>query len=229
MTIDVIILSYAKNDTIVKMNNDCINSMLNSTDNYEFNIFLVETEPNKIFTYEQKEVTVIQPKIKFGYNKFLNIGLDYCKNEWILLSNNDTIYEKLFIDYMILAHEIDNEILSMSPIDDSWARQNKYDRDMLMHYGHRLQCELAAWSILINRKVIDIIGKFDENFTFWYQDCDFANNLITHNIKHVLITKSKVHHLLSKSNHLVENWDNMVNTCSKYFYSKWKTKLDELE
>ena len=43
------------------------------------------------FEYKQKEVTLIQPGIPFNYNKFLNIGLKKCKNDWILISNNDII------------------------------------------------------------------------------------------------------------------------------------------
>ena len=41
MEVDVIILSYAKNDSIIKMNNDCINSLNNSTDEHIFNILLI--------------------------------------------------------------------------------------------------------------------------------------------------------------------------------------------
>ena len=85
MTIDVIILSYAKNDSIIKMNNDCIDSLNSSSDQHTFNIFLVETESSKEYKYPQENVTVIQPGIEFNYNKFLNIGLKECKNDWILI------------------------------------------------------------------------------------------------------------------------------------------------
>ena len=73
MIIDVIILSYAKNDSIIKMNNDCINSLNTSSENHKFNILLVETESTKEYKYPQENVIVIQPKIEFNYNKFLKI------------------------------------------------------------------------------------------------------------------------------------------------------------
>jgi hypothetical protein len=44
MTIDVIILSYAKTDSIIDMNNNCINSLNLSSDTHKFNIVLIETE-----------------------------------------------------------------------------------------------------------------------------------------------------------------------------------------
>ena len=75
MEIDVIVLSYAKNDSIIKMNNDCINSLNFSTTSFKFNILLIETESTKEYKYIQDNVKVIQPGVEFNYNKFLNIGL----------------------------------------------------------------------------------------------------------------------------------------------------------
>ena len=107
MEVDVIILSYAKNDSIIKMNNDCINSLNNSTDEHIFNILLIETDSSKKYEYDQPNVKVIQPRIDFNYNKFLNIGLKECKNDWVLISNNDTIYHKNFLEELFKANEQD--------------------------------------------------------------------------------------------------------------------------
>jgi len=222
MEIDVIILSYAKNADIIKMNNVCINSIIESSDKHAFNIILIET--SDIDVVYPKQVTVIHPNSEFGYNKYLNIGLTYCKNEWIFISNNDTIYEKNFIDYMLEAYTQDNKLLSMSPIDDHWIYQNGFNRNTPIHYGYRLKYEIVCSSLLIHKKVLDVIGIFDENYTFWYQDDDYVKSLIKYNIKHALITKSKVHHLVSKSNHLFENWSKMVTSSENYFNNKWKKK-----
>lgn len=223
--IDVIILSYTKNDEIIKMNNNCINSIINSTDAYKFNIYLIETETGKKFEYSQKEVIVIQPGIKFNYNKFLNIGLKYCKNEWILITNNDTIYENKFIDFMVEAHKEDSEILSMSPLTNNWPLQEKFNKNTPVHYGHRLKFELVGWCIFLNRRVINIIGDFDENYNFWYQDDDYAQNLIKYKIRHALITNARVTHLLSKSNYLLENFNKMTSDSFKYFKEKWDNSV----
>lgn len=205
MEIDVIILSYVKNDSVLKMNNECIDSINNSTKNHTFKIYLIETNKDRKFEYSQDNVVVIQPDEEFNYNRFLNIGLEYCKNEWVLISNNDTIYHENFIDKMIEANEFDKDLLSMSPIDDSWFRHNEFNRNIKIYYGFRTSYEIAGWSILVKRSVIDQIGGFDEKFKFWYQDNDYAMTLIQHKIKHALITDSKVTHLLSKSHHFIES------------------------
>jgi len=204
MTIDVIILSYAKNNSIIKMNNNCIDSLNNSSDQHTFNIFLIETDSTKEYKYEQKNVTVIQPKIEFNYNKFLNIGIKECKNEWILISNNDTIYHKNFLESLLDANNQDPEILSMSPMDDDWHRHKLFDKSISIYYGYRTSYEVAGWSILVKKSAIEEINGFDEQFTFWYQDNDYAMSLQKNNIKHALITNSKVTHLLSRSHGLIE-------------------------
>lgn len=226
MTVDVIILSYAKEDSIITMNNQCIDSINDSTTDHKFNIILVETESTKTYKYYQENVTVIQPNEEFNYNKFLNIALKHCNNDWVLISNNDTIYHKWFLENMLIANEQDNELLSMSPMDDNWHRHALFNKDFDVHYGHRTSYEIAGWSILVNRNVIEKIGGFDEEFKFWYQDNDYANNLIINKIKHALITKSKVTHLLSKSHKFIEENKKyeMTDGMGNVYSNKWIKK-----
>jgi GT2 family glycosyltransferase len=224
MIIDVIILSYAKDDSIIEMNNNCINSIINSTTNHQFNIILVETDVSKSYEYIQTNVTVVQPNEEFNYNKFLNIGLKYCLNEWILISNNDTIYYKDFIEHMIESNKYDVDILSMSPMDDNWFRHKNFNKNVDIHYGYKVSYEITGWSILVHKSVLEKIGNFDEEFKFWYQDDDYANNLILHKIKHALITKSKITHLLNRSHGFIESSKNyeMTNGLEIKFRNKWK-------
>jgi GT2 family glycosyltransferase len=226
MIIDVIILSYAKNDSIVEMNNNCINSLNSSSDLHKFNILLIETESTKEYKYSQENVKVIQPGIEFNYNKFLNIGFKECNNDWVLISNNDTIYHKNFLENMIVANQIDNGILSMSPMDDEWHRHKLFDKTNQIYYGYRTSYEVAGWSILVHKSVIKKIGGFDEQFTFWYQDNDYANSLIQNGIKHALITNSKVTHLLSRSHDLIEQGKKyeMTDGLGIKFINKWNNK-----
>jgi len=227
MEIDVIILSYAKNDSIVEMNNNCINSINNSSNENTFKIILVETNKEKTFTYPQGNVTVIQPDEEFNYNRFLNIGLQYCKNEWVLISNNDTIYHKNFVEEMLKANEFDKELVSMSPMDDKWhVHRNNFNTSFDIHYGHRTSYEIAGWSILVKKEVLDKINGFDEQFKFWYQDNDYALTLLHNKIKHALITKSKVSHLLSQSHDFIEQSKKfeMTDGLMRNFANKWNNK-----
>lgn len=225
MEIDVILLSYTKNDNIFNMTKRCIESIINSEKEHKFNIFLVETEKSGKYTYDFKEVKTIVPNEEFNYNKFLNIGLKYCKNEWILISNNDTEYVGGWLTEMLKQHSKDNELISMSPYCPIWhVHKNNFKEKKEIFYGYRTSYELTGWSILINKKVIDIIGNFDEQFSFWYQDNDYSMNLQKYNVKHALIKKATVLHHLSKSHALVDpkKQNQMTHGLNKNFNEKWK-------
>jgi GT2 family glycosyltransferase len=221
--IDVIILSYCKDSSIKEMNINCINSINNSTKNYKFNIILVETDTQNTHRYPQPNVTVIQPFEKFNYNRFLNIGLNFCKNNWVLITNNDTIYHKNFMDNMMIAHDNDPQLLSMSPMDNDSGYQTDLGFDKDVHYGYEIMKQLVGWSILLNKKVLDIIGKFDEDFTFLYQDADYGKKLEKNSIKHGCVTNSKAKHLVNVSHGMVEpkDYEEMTTGMEKMFNKKW--------
>jgi len=226
MIIDVIILSYAKNDEIHQMNLNCLESITKSTNKYKFNFIIVETENNKKYEYPYNNLQIIYPDESFNYNRFLNFGLEQCKNDWMLITNNDTIYHKNFLETMFEFNKLDNEILSMSPMDDDWHCHKIFDIDIPIHYGYGVPFHITGWSILLHKSVIEKIGIFDENFDFWYQDNDYAANLITNNIKHALITDSKITHLTSKSHDLIDNEKkyNMTEGSVIKFENKWVKK-----
>jgi GT2 family glycosyltransferase len=75
----------------------------------------------------------------------------------------------------------------------------------------------------MHKSVLNKIGDFDEEFKFWYQDDDYAKTLLKNKIKHALITKSKVTHLLSKSHDFIEDSKKfeMTNGLGVKFNKKW--------
>lgn len=224
MEIDVILLSYTKNDYIYEMTKNCIESIINSEKDFKFKIYLIETDNTNKYSYDYDEVKTIIPNEEFNYNKFLNIGLEYCKNEWVLISNNDTEYINGWLTEMIKHYNNDNELLSMSPYCPIWhIHKTNFNVEQEIFYGNRTSYELTGWSILMNKKVVDIIGKFDEQFSFWYQDNDYAMNLSKNNIKHALIKNSVVLHYVSKSHDLLdrEKIYNMTHGLNNNFKSKW--------
>jgi len=224
MIIDVVLLTYTKNDYFFDMTNKCINSIINSEKNYSFNIKLIETDKTFKYFYDFDCLNTIVPEEEFNYNKFVNIGLKQCKNEWILVSNNDTEYTEGWLTEMLNQYSKNNSILSMSPYCPTWGKhKNNFNKGKDVYIGHRASFELAGWSILMNRKVIDRIGYLDEQFDFWYQDNDYGMNLRKYSIKHALIRNAIVHHGVSKSHELLEKDRkyNMTDGSIGRFKRKW--------
>lgn len=196
MEIDVIILSNTKDESYLKMTNACIDSLLNSSDTHTFKIQLFES--NKIantqnLIYRQKEVTTVVPDEDFNFNRFYNLGLENCKNEYVLLINNDLVFQKNSVDTMITAFESDPDLMSVSPWEPT-CHKGKHRKAEPIMYGYKIKWYVCGWAIMTKRKLYDIIGPYDEAFKFWYQDNDYAETLKKHGIKHALIRDAVVIH-----------------------------------
>lgn len=228
MEIDVIILSNTKDDSYLKMTNECIDSLLNSTDNHTFKIQLFESNKNASdegLTYKQKEVITIVPDEDFNFNRFYNLGLQNCKNEFVLLINNDLIFEKNSIDNMLTAFTADSDLMSVSPWEPT-CHKGKHRNPPSLIYGYKIRWHICGWAVMAKRKLYDIIGPYDEDFKFWYQDNDYAETLKKYEIKHALVRDSIVVHKEEASHKTIPRGKSseFKKDLKIVFDNKWNTK-----
>jgi GT2 family glycosyltransferase len=204
--IDVIFLSYTKDLQYYGLTQRAINTLKALNRQYSFNIIIIETNKNLYdngFVYENCKVII--PNEEFNYNKFLNIGLNECKNNFVLISNNDVIFTQNSIEAMMHVVEI-SKAGSVSPREPNWPQQQEFNNDSSAFVeGYEIGKHLTGWCLLIKKQTLDILGKFDENFKFWYQDNDYAECLKRNNIRHVIALKSRVYHVNNFSHSLVDN------------------------
>ena len=228
MTIDVIILSNTSNLEKYGMTCRSINSLHQSckASDYKFNVILVESNEkiyDEGFIYDCN-TTVIFPKEEFNYNRFLNIGLKHCSDsDWILISNNDVIFTENWLKEILSVNNSNPDILSFSPISPNWhCHKNLPDSQFIV--GYRSSYEVCGWCLLIKPSVVSTCNLFDERFKFWYQDDDYALELKSKNIKHALVTTSRVYHMESSSHDLLgSEKENLTNGQSRVFLDKWQT------
>jgi GT2 family glycosyltransferase len=118
----------------------------------------------------------------------------------------------------------------MSPFCPIWEKHKRFTGGESVFPGYRVTYEITGWSILMNKKVVEVMGKFDEDFIFSYQDDDYSMTLQKHNIKHALIRNSVVIHRVSRSHDLVDDRKkfNMTHGQANTFFNKWK-ELNPLE
>lgn len=204
MNIDCIILSNTANDFYYGITNQTIKTLVASEPNITFHIKLIESNTNSPYNFEFENIEIIKPNEPFNYNRFLNFGLDQCKNDWIILSNNDIIYTQNWLTYLLDEYNKNNEILSMSPYEPNWHK-GYFPTALDINFGYHAKTYITGWCIVINKKVFETIGKFDEQFPFWYQDDDYGKTIEKHKIKHALVKKSIIYHLGSQSHVLLAN------------------------
>ncbi|MCX6295594.1 MAG: hypothetical protein NTX97_05935 [Bacteroidetes bacterium] len=199
MEIDVIILSFCSSEETFVMNSNCISSLIDSETEHSFNVLVMESnqeffKTNFIYTYP---VQIIIPEAKFNYNKFLNIGISKSKNAMICLCNNDLVFKKGWLSEILRIKKIRPDIQSFSPKDPDYKTlKNKFfEKDYYL--GYEVGWEFFAACLLLERKVFEKTGLFDEAFDFYYQDYDFSMCLRKHHVLHALVTNANFSHVYS--------------------------------
>lgn len=197
IVVDVIIPSRT-DEKITPILRDCINSIRESEETIKFNIIVVESG-DKIVDLGQNKTVKYDSEI-FCYNHALNLGLKASNNSWVVLANNDLIFKKDWMHEIIIARNMCPTIESFSPWNDMWNWHPRVfpNCELDIIEGYRIGAEIAGWCIVARRSIFDRV-QLSERVRFWYSDNVYADELVKHGIKHALITRSKVDHIVSQT------------------------------
>lgn len=191
--VDIVILSWAKNDKLKNITEKGIRTLLKSENpnDIKFHIFLLESNVHVKYDFPDN-VHVKYMNDNFGYHKYMNIGRKIGNSEYVVLCNNDLRYQKNWAINIIKEMETDNDLLSACPIEPITNLIPKHFTNE--KYGYETRKFVNGWCIFQKREIYNIIGDLDEKFEFWCCDDDYGMTLEKHNIKHALIKTSIVNH-----------------------------------
>ena len=193
-------LSYAVTDALRQMTQNSLESLARSEDPNRIQFNAVVLESNKTLKpYQYSGASTLYPDARFGYNRFLNIGVRYTSNPFVCLCNNDLIFHKDWATEILKAVGHDPRVLSFSPVDPWLHRQYGLTDEERVIYGYEKMKHVTGWCFVVKREIFKIIGPFDEKLEFWYVDDDYIRTLILHKVTHALVTSSKVDHLSGKT------------------------------
>lgn len=233
MEVDVIILSLCKDKEIYQMNLNCIESLITSEKNHYFNIMLIESNKDfdKLgFSYNHPNVKIITPEEAFNYNAFLNIGIAKAKSEFIVAANNDLIFKENWFSEILKAQENFPELHSFCPYDpdNEAALADNHTNEVL--FGYRLRKEMVGWCIVFDRRVLEVMPQFDEDFSYYFQDNDYANEMRKSNMLHGRVMSSHVVHLGSETSKVNDefSYEHRGTGDEKVFINKWGSYKKQL-
>jgi len=224
VNIDIIILSYAKDEYLKGLTVQTIETLLASedTEKIHFNVLVIESN-KKLQPYQYENSTTIYPNEKFGFNKYLNLGINATCNKYLCLCNNDLIFEKEWASIMLnFTNNFKDDLIVTSPFC------NKMHIDFLNskqpikgYFGY-----FAGYCFFTTRETLKLIGKLDEKINFWFADLDFIELMEQHKIPHYLVPNSKVYHLSAQATKSLSKRDFLKLTAypNIYFNYKWKDK-----
>jgi GT2 family glycosyltransferase len=227
--IDIIILSYAQSEALKAITEECIDSLKASEDpeKIRFNIIVIETERNnKPFQYPG--TTTVYPDEEFGYNRYMNIGIEMSSAKYVCLCNNDLIFNPSWATEILKAFNKYYGLSSASPACSLHHPKMGFELNNGIYPGYRNHFEVAGWCLFMKREVLEVTGKLDENYKFWCADNDYANTLSALRIGHALISSSIVNHLEHQTINSIQIGDEQELTANEFFYfeKKWNYRMD---
>jgi GT2 family glycosyltransferase len=209
-----------------EVTNRVIKSVRISEKNVKFNIILLESNKETNFTYENVDV-YIRPEEEFNYNKYLNIANEYLTSDWVLITNNDVIYQREWFSKILEIYNKRPDIESFSPKEVlfySTIYGDHFDSEDDYFESYRVTESVMGWSLVMRKRVWDEIYPWDENFDFYYQDNDYAKTIESKGIKHAVVRDSLTLHIgninFFKSN-VDEDRDKKMEEDYYKFIKKW--------
>jgi GT2 family glycosyltransferase len=215
--ISVVILSNTANESIKQMTQECINSVHKASAT-EANVVVVEM--NKSATFYNADI--IRFPESFHFNRMLNIGINYCLDEWpeseyIVLANNDLVFHNSWLEAMKPHFSIYD---SLSPKSPNWDQHNALPDGV--HEGWAIGREFAGWCLVFKTESLERLLPLDEQFEFWFADNDMTMEMQKLGMRHALVTDSHVSHLFSKSHSLLDNVSEYTADQAPKFKNKWE-------
>jgi len=228
--IDIIILSYAQNETLKTTTINAVNSLIESEDPrlIKFNIVVIESQKDlQPFQYEYTKT--LYPEEKFGYHKYMNIGIAATSASYICLCNNDLIFHENWATEILKPFNQYTDIYSASPVCSIHHPKHGIELNTGLRLGFRIRHEVAGWCLFFKRDMLKITGQLDPNYNFWCADNDYINTLWVLKLNHVLVTSSIVDHLenVTLKNQTEEEQLRLTEQECIYLEKKWDSKMGE--
>ena len=189
--LSVILLNYNQPDMTI----DCIESLLKNKTHYkDFEIIVIDNGSKDDSVVKLADVAnehnlcFINNNENLGFAEGNNAGIRVARGEWILLLNNDTVFNDNFILKMAEA-AMDNpysaaigpKIYYYDVPSKVWYRGGKITKyynfadDPSNENGHYKQVEwITGCALMINRKALEKVGLLDKDFFMYNEDVDWC-------------------------------------------------------
>ncbi len=152
---------------------DAINSILNQT--YSIDEIIViddgSTDNTQDILKKFHGIKIIKTK-NLGVSHARNTGIRNAKNNWLAFLDSDDIWLKDKAQKQVALHNKDANLM-FSHTGERWLRDGKeikYPKSLTKPQGDCFlqnisTCKIAASSVLINKKVFDTVGLFNESLS----------------------------------------------------------------
>lgn len=244
MDISIVIVNY-NTKILIKQ---CLQSVLKKTKDINYEIIVVDNASydglQAMLKKEFPQVKLIESSENLGFGKANNLGAKYASGKYLLLLNPDTILlnnaVKILFDFMeknpncgICGGNLYDE--NNNPVH-SFGRLLGIGKELRAFFSLPATIEfnttekaqkvgyITGADLMINRRLFNNIGYFDEEFFMYYEDVELTYRVKREGFDVYSIPQSKIMHLEGKSsnNKQKKQWD---LTSKKLYYQKTHSKF----
>lgn len=185
--VDVIILSKAATPRLRLSTQRTIDTCLTGANGLPLNITVMEQQ--RRVTY--RNATTVQMPPEFHYNRFANDGARRGSAPWIMVANNDLLFNDGWLHHLLAA---DHPIVSPKcPRDD---RQTEFTENTT---GFITARHLSGWCFMVAREVWERMGGFDECVSCWCSDDVVIEQARALDIAPMIVPAAVVEHIPSQT------------------------------
>ena len=133
----------------------------------------------------------------FNFSRNLNIGLKACKNDLILIINNDILFTKGAIAEMVKTINKDTETGMVGPLTNAGGSVNplQITSETAERADARTFRTLPLFCNLIRKEIIDRVGFLDEDFSgYGCEDDDWCIRIMRAGYKLMVCGRAYIHH-----------------------------------
>jgi len=195
----------------------CLNS-LQSQSFKDFEMILVDdgsTDSSIEFIKKNYSwVKIIEHKVIKGFSVAVNDGIKVSKGKYIVLLNNDTLVDKLWLEklyntarknptagffaskmYFFGRDKLINAVGDAMGIDGLAWNLGYYQKDEEKYFLPKKVFGACAGAALYRREMLDEIGFFDEDFIMVYEDTDLSFRAQLMGYECIFVPKAIVYHV----------------------------------
>lgn len=181
--VDVIFLSDAKTTKLQGMTQNAIRTCVAGANSLPVNVIVMEQAPGLRYAHAE----TLPAHAEFNYNLFANAAASKGSAEWIMVANNDLVFDDGWLHQLLAVnHPV------MSPKSPEDIRQAHIT---VPTEGEQTAVHFSGWCFMIRRELWNKIGGFDEDFSFWCADDSVIQQVLAEGVKPMLVPDSIVHHL----------------------------------
>lgn len=216
MKLVIVTVNYNSSENTIKL----LESLGNQT-NKDFEIIVVDNnskDVEELMDYKISETNIIYIKNKhnLGFSGGNNVGIKKALEngaDWVLMLNNDTRVESMFIEHLKANLEGKEGILGLALDEGSrvvYAGQIQWLKSTLFHLTTLTtpgvvrtktvdKLYAIGGALAIHKKVFYKIGLLDENYFLYFEDADFCIRAKKAGVLVSFFPKIKIYHSVSAS------------------------------